>query len=702
MSYGLGVDIGTTYTAAAVSDASGTRAIPLGRDVVVSSVVFATEGGELITGDAADGESRKQPLRASHSHKRRLADPTPLKICDVVRSPALLMAAQLRDAVSLATAMRGRPPESVVLTCPAVWGPYRREHFSEVPRLAGVQDAVIVTEPEAAAMHHSVERRLGEGEIVGVYDLGGGTFDATVLQARRHGMEILGTPEGVERLGGIDFDDSLLALVDQRVDGEITRLDAADAEQARVLLSVREACRSAKEELSAATDTVLRLDLPDGTREVTVTRADFERAIAPQLALTTDAFRRTISSAGLRADDLASVLLVGGSSQIPLVADTLSKAVGKPLRAGLHPKLSVALGAAALARNALQRSPAVPAAAHRSAVPAHAVPGHPAGPQAPAVGPVPVGVPVHANLPTPSGPSVPAGASSPAGQPPYAGPSPAGPSLPTGPSMPGIRPVASVDELPVRRRNVTTTPPTRSARKRNTAVIAAAAVTVLAAGAITAAVVLTSGGDSGEPPAPAAANGTSAPPASSGPRFLHDGRDVAPFHSMVGSEANWAGTALTADGKASQQAVAVRPADVNGSKDGRQVTWTGKGAAQFYVQNPQGRLDATSYLKSGTLTFDVVVVKAPTAEVSLAAHCGYPCAAQLNVTKPLQRLPVGQKTTMRIPLSCFAGKGLDTAAVDVPFLVHTTGAFEAKFAEVRWEPLGTTGSAPVTPCADLS
>ncbi|USX55501.1 Hsp70 family protein [Lentzea sp. HUAS12] len=678
MSYGLGVDIGTTYTAAAVSDASGTRAIPLGRDVVVSSVVFATEGGELITGDAADGESRKQPLRASHSHKRRLADPTPLKICDVVRSPALLMAAQLRDAISLATAMRGRPPASVVLTCPAVWGPYRREHFSEVPRLAGVKDAVIVTEPEAAAMHHSVERRLGEGEIVGVYDLGGGTFDATVLQARRHGMEILGTPEGVERLGGIDFDDSLLALVDQRVDGEITRLDPADAEQARILLSVREVCRRAKEELSAATDTLLHLDLPDGSREVTVTRADFERAIAPQLALTTDAFRRTISSAGLRADDLASVLLVGGSSQIPLVADTLSKTVGKPLRAGLHPKLSVALGAAALARNALQRSPAVPAAARRSAAPAHAVPGRPAGPPVPAGVPT-AGMPVHTNPPTPSGPSAHAG-----------------------PPLPGIRPAASVDELPVRRRNFTAAQPTRSMRRRNTAVIATAAVTVLAAGAITAAVVLTSGGDSAETPAPAAANGTSAPPASSGPLFLHDGRDVAPFHSMVGSEANWAGTALTADGKASQQAVAVRPADVNGSKDGRQVTWTGKGAAQFYVQNPQGRLDATPYVESGTLTFDVVVVKAPTAEVSLAAHCGYPCAAQLNATKPLQRLPIGQKTTMRIPLRCFAGKGLDTAAVDVPFLVHTTGTFEVKFAEVRWEPTGTTGSGPVTSCADLS
>ncbi|SER51633.1 Hsp70 family protein [Lentzea albida] len=681
MSYGLGVDIGTTYTAAAVSDASGTRAIPLGRDVVVSSVVFATEGGELITGDAADGESRKQPLRASHSHKRRLADPTPLKICDVVRSPALLMAAQLRDAISLATATRGRPPESVVLTCPAVWGPYRREHFSEVPRLAGVRDAVIVTEPEAAAMHHSVERRLGEGEIVGVYDLGGGTFDATVLRARRHGMEILGTPEGVERLGGIDFDDSLVALVDQRVDGEITRLDPADAAHARVLLAVREACRRAKEELSAATDTVLRLDLPDGTREVTVTRADFERAIAPQLALTTDAFRRTISSAGLRAGDLASVLLVGGSSQIPLVADTLSKAVGKPLRAGLHPKLSVALGAAALARNALRRSPAVPAAAHRSAAPAHAVPGRPAGPPVPAGAPT-AGMPVHTNPPAPSGPSAHAG--------------------PAGPPLPGIRPAASVDELPVRRRNFTAAPPTRSARRRNTAVIAAAAVTVLAAGSITAAVVLTSGGNSAEPTAPAAANGTSTPPASSGPLFLHDGRDVAPFHSMVGSEANWAGTALTADGKASQQAVAVRPADVNGSKDGRQVTWTGKGAAQFYVQNPQGRLDATSYVESGTLTFDVVVVKAPTAEVSLAAHCGYPCAAQLNATSSMRRLPIGEKTTMRIPLSCFAGKGLNAAAVDVPFLVHTTGTFEAKFAEVRWEPSGTTGSAPVIPCADLS
>jgi actin-like ATPase involved in cell morphogenesis len=666
MSYGLGVDLGTTYTAAAVSDASGTRAIPLGHGITVPSVVFVTDEGELITGDAAEEAAKKRPQRASRAHKRRLADPMPLTVGGAVRSPALLMATQLRDAVAAATAIQGCAPRTVVLTCPAVWGPYRREHFSEVPRLAGLGNGRIITEPEAAAMHYSVERRFGDGEIIGVYDLGGGTFDATVLRARQQGMEILGTPEGVERLGGIDFDDSVLTFVDSKLGGVISELDPADPEQARLLLAVRETCRQAKEALSTNTDTVLELALPGGTRNVKVSRNEFNELIRPHLDLTTDALTRTISSAGLSQDDLAAVLLAGGSSRIPLVAQTVSEVFGKPVRVGLHPKITVALGAAVIARADVSRPR--------------------------------------------TGFSVP----------PPPPPPPATPPMPRTPPPPGAGVNPQVHFVPGRspvRRTAVIPPPHRprlTASRRVLVIAAVVATAVLCAGAVTAA-VLTGGLPDPQQAGATQAGATQAdktdpgtvaldnapPPANSstGPAFLRDGQDVTPFHSMIGSDTNWAGSAVSPAGNAAHAAISVRPADVNAKGDGRHVTWTG-GAGQFYLQHPQGRLDARPYLESGVLAFDVVVSKTPAVAVSLAMHCHHPCVGELNATSVFTQLPLGKKTTLRIPLACFTAKGLDPANVDIPFLVYSTGAFEATFAQVRWEPSAANGTE-VTPCTSL-
>ncbi|HWB38261.1 MAG TPA: Hsp70 family protein, partial [Rugosimonospora sp.] len=272
MPYGLGVDLGTTFTAAAVAGSSGTGMVALGPDFVVPSVVHVAGDGTVTSGLAAEVAGAREPLRLCYWHKRRLGDPTPLVIGGAPYPPAALLAAQLRDVLAVAARERSAPPDSVVLTCPAVWGPYRRELFDEVPRLAGLTGVTVVTEPEAAAMHYSVERRLGPGETVAVYDLGGGTFDATILRVNRGGMEILGTPEGVEQLGGIDFDDALLSHLDTRLDGAVGALDPEDAEQAGLLAQVRAACVRAKEDLSTEPEVRVRVTLPAGRREVLVTR----------------------------------------------------------------------------------------------------------------------------------------------------------------------------------------------------------------------------------------------------------------------------------------------------------------------------------------------------------------------------------------------------------------------------------------------
>ncbi|RKT83049.1 Hsp70 protein [Saccharopolyspora antimicrobica] len=359
MSYAIGIDLGTTFTSAAVGDAAGTRMVPLSRDIVVPSLAYHAPDGTLLTGAAAAGADG-DPARLGRGFKRRLGDPTPLVLGGATYSPSALMAAQLRAVLDQVRAHMGGPPGSIVLTCPAIWGPYRREQFAEVPRLAGVENVQVITEPEAAATHYSRERALGEGEVVAVFDLGGGTLDTTVLRMRSDGMEILGTPEGVEHLGGMDFDDALLAHFDERLDGAITRLDPADPAAAAALAQIRTQCVRAKIDLSTEPDVTLNVALPSGARELTITRREFNAAIRPSVEVAVDALRRTVASAGLRGDDLSAVLLAGGSSRVPLVTQLVFEQFDKPVRMAHHPKFTVALGAATIGTRALTAPPPRP------------------------------------------------------------------------------------------------------------------------------------------------------------------------------------------------------------------------------------------------------------------------------------------------------------------------------------------------------
>jgi hypothetical protein len=210
-----------------------------------------------------------------------------------------------------------------VLSHPANWGPFRRALFEEVVRLGGLASAVTVTEPEAAATRYAASRKLGEGKLVAVYDLGGGTFDATVLRTTAAGMEIVGTPEGVERLGGIDFDEAILRYVDYTSESALTDLDLRDPPTVAALARLRQDCILAKETLSADTETVLPVFLPNRHFEVTLTRPMFEDLIRAQVESTIGALARTLDSARVSPAELDAVLLIGGSSRIPLVT-TLS------------------------------------------------------------------------------------------------------------------------------------------------------------------------------------------------------------------------------------------------------------------------------------------------------------------------------------------------------------------------------------------
>jgi molecular chaperone DnaK (HSP70) len=349
VTYGLGVDLGTTFAAAAVARPTGVEMVTLGEhSVVVPAVVHLRADGELVTGDAAERRALTAPNLVARSVKRALADPEPILLGERSYPASALLATQLRDVVRTVVDTEGGASQRTVLTHPAHWGPHRCELFAQVAATAGLDAPRLVTEPEAA-VHHALSGRLREGEVIAVHDLGGGSFDATVVRRWAQGYEILGRPDGIERLGGVDFDEAILSYVDESTGGALAGLDTADPQAATAVARLRQECVLAKEALSLDTETVIPVFLPGRQIDVRLTRADFEEMIRPAVEATVATLARTLGSAGTTASDLRAVLLVGGSSRIPLIAETVARELGRPVLDHAHPKYAVALGAASIA-----------------------------------------------------------------------------------------------------------------------------------------------------------------------------------------------------------------------------------------------------------------------------------------------------------------------------------------------------------------
>ncbi len=350
MPYQLGVDLGTTFTAAAVLRGDRAEICTLGdSNPVMPSIVTLREDGELLVGEIALRRGQIDPTRMAREFKRRLGDPAPLVLGSTPYSPDALMGCLLRSIVDTVTEREGERPSRVVLTHPASYGPYKLEMMREVARAGGVDlsTLVLLTEPQAAAISYSARDRLETGEHVAVYDLGGGTFDAAVLRKTADGFALVGQPEGLDRFGGIDIDAAVLTHIDIELDGALSAVDQNDPDVQFALQRLRDDCRAAKETLSGDSDTSIQVSLPGIQRRVRLTRVEIESMVRPRLKDTIDALRRTIASAGIEVDDVSRVLMVGGSSRIPLAPDMVARSLGRPVAVDAHPKLSIALGAAA-------------------------------------------------------------------------------------------------------------------------------------------------------------------------------------------------------------------------------------------------------------------------------------------------------------------------------------------------------------------
>lgn len=344
----LGVDLGTTYTAAATA-AGGVAPEMVGlgnRHAEIPSVLLLKSDGEFLAGEAAERRSFGEPDRVARQFKRRLGDATPLLLGSSPFSPEALLGRLLRHVVSRAAELRATSFASVVVCHPANYGPYRMELLAQAAKMAELGDVRFLPEPVAAAIHYTDQATLDPGEIVVVYDFGGGTFDVAVLRRTGELFEVLGTPAGLEHLGGLDLDEAVFGHVIRSLEGQFETLDPDDAATQAAVSRLRDECKAAKEALSSDTDTSIPVLLPGVQSEVRLTRTEFETMILPSVVDTVATTTRAIREAGLEPGDVGRILLVGGSARVPLVAQLLNEELGRPIAIDTHPKYAIALGAA--------------------------------------------------------------------------------------------------------------------------------------------------------------------------------------------------------------------------------------------------------------------------------------------------------------------------------------------------------------------
>jgi molecular chaperone DnaK len=565
MAYHLGVDLGTTFTAAAASSGGAPSMVGLGnRALQIPSVLYLHPDGSVLVGEAAELRSGSDPARSVREFKRRIGDPVPILVGGRPFSAQALSARLLRWVVDKSTEQLGEPPLDVTLTYPANWAQFKVDLLRQVAVLADLESVRACSEPEAAALQYASRAHVAPGDRIAVYDLGGGTFDVCVLEKTDIGFRILGRPEGIEHLGGIDFDEALFRRVVEQLPAAALEAESDDdAGQLAALGRLRRDCVEAKEALSTDVEAVVPVVLPQLQTSVRLTRGEFEDIIRPALEDTIGATRRALRSAAIDPAQLRALVLVGGSSRIPLIAELLGNTFRCPIAVDTHPKNDVAAGAA--------RAGALPQGAMTLVSPTERAapltgrmtgPVHPDSVTRPGVavdqGRIPVPPPVIAGVMTPpaggAGMRPPGGGSRPpagGSRPPGGGSVPppgisAGPGGPTHPQQPDHGPAGD----PARQAGTAPAGSAQSpsttgriagdaaARRRRIVLIAVATVVLLAG--VGTVVALRSGGDAGS--GAASASPSSSPSASAGPSSPGSSASAAPSTAAASSGGPASGT----------------------------------------------------------------------------------------------------------------------------------------------------------------
>ncbi len=348
----VGIDLGTTNSEVAAHTGNGVVVLEEGSSGIFPSVVGVSPDGRLLTGEEALNQLVLYPERTVRSVKRLMGTAEVVKMAGRRFQPQEISALILSALRDRAEGLLGEPVTGAIITVPAYFSDAQRQATREAGEIAGLQVVRILNEPTAASLAYEGEGAGEEGRTVLVYDLGGGTFDVSVVRLEGGVNEVLAS-HGDTRLGGDDLDEALLRKLEEKMeDPDLVRASRMDPRVRARLLRVVE---KARRKLSDAPFARIREDAvittPRGPLHLNVdlSREEFEECARPILERTVDSIHRAIEDSGIGSGDLDAVLLAGGATRTPLVRRIIAEAAGREPRHELHPDLCVALGAGLLA-----------------------------------------------------------------------------------------------------------------------------------------------------------------------------------------------------------------------------------------------------------------------------------------------------------------------------------------------------------------
>ena len=342
----IGIDLGTTNSCVAVIEGGEPVVIPNAEGArTTPSVVAFSKTGERMVGQVAKRQAITNPERTVSSIKREMGTNYKVTIDGKSYTPQEISAMILQKLKADAEAYLGEPVTSAVITVPAYFTDAQRQATKDAGKIAGLDVKRIINEPTAAALSYGVDK--DNDQKVMVYDLGGGTFDVSIIEMGDGVQEVLATA-GNNRLGGDDFDQRIMDWILNSFKAE-QGIDLSGDKMA--MQRIKEAAEKAKIELSGVTSAAINLPFitADATGpkhlDMTLSRAKFNELTADLVEKTMGPVRQALSDSGLSIGDISKVLLVGGSSRIPAVQEAVKNFIGKDPFKGINPDECVAIGA---------------------------------------------------------------------------------------------------------------------------------------------------------------------------------------------------------------------------------------------------------------------------------------------------------------------------------------------------------------------
>jgi molecular chaperone DnaK len=348
MSKIIGIDLGTTNSAVAVMEGGEPTIIPNSEgNRTTPSIVAFTKDGERLVGETAKRQAITNPDRTIQSIKRHMGSDYKVKIDEKEYTPEEISAMILQKLKTDAENYLGETITEAVITVPAYFTDSQRQATKDAGKIAGLNVKRIINEPTAAALAYGLDKEQGQHKIM-VYDLGGGTFDISILEVGDGVFEVLAT-RGNNRLGGDDFDNRLVDYIAEQFKKE----HGIDLRKDKMALQrLKEAAEKAKKELSTTKSTNINLPFITATSEgplhlnMDITRAKFEELISDLVEMTIGPVKQALKDAGLEASEIEKVLLVGGSTRVPAVQEAVKKIIGREPQKDINPDECVAIGAA--------------------------------------------------------------------------------------------------------------------------------------------------------------------------------------------------------------------------------------------------------------------------------------------------------------------------------------------------------------------